>query len=422
MGTGDFSMIQSESALNRIRPRTFAVIWAVTLTLSAAPALALDWHLDPSITVGGLYDDNYRLDFDRTKRVSVKGAEIDAAAKFRAEGPLFRVELTPRLRSTFYPGNTEEQANDQFFDLNLQRRWERMRFSMTGDYWRQIVLRNYLPTTDITNGLGNSVGNPDIAPITTRNRQEFARLAPTVSFDLSPIQRLIVDTEVIDVRYAEQTAGLRQNFKNYHASLGFGMDFSPRSTGTFSVVSGLFRPDAGSNANTYGFQGQWTFNQSTVSQYYARVGADRTSFSGGSASANSFSGGVGASRKFQTTDLFIDLTRSMTPNSGGTVVAQNELRVRLEHRFSARTAGFVAVRGIKNSAIGQTTTFSNDQFVTGSVGVEYRLYRQFSMTGQYIYTNKKNDTVANAANSNSITLTLVYQPHRPAEDLPILND
>jgi hypothetical protein len=420
-------MSQGDHAMSRNgRCAGIAIVGALAIEMIVTPAFAMDWQVNPRIVVNGIYNDNYRLDTVPADKISVEGAAVDASAQFHFEEPEFRMDLTPRLQSTFFPGNTQEQANNQFLDLNLQKRWQRVRFSLTGFYWREIVLSNFLPTTDITNGLGKTGVNPDIGPVTERNREEFALLNPSATFDLTPIRRLIVDSQIIDLGYADQIAGVRENFKSYTSGLALAMDISPRSTVSVRASAAEFRPDVGSNANTYGVQTQWSLRQTELLQFYARVGEDHAEFGqvtgGGSTSANSFSGGIGTSRKFELTDLFVDLTRAVTPNSGGSVVAQDQLRLRLEHKFSARMAGFVAFRAIKDSALGNNSTFTNDRYITGSLGFEWRLYRQFSIAGQYIYTTEKYTTSLSSGNSNSVIVSLIYQPHRLAQDAPILND
>ena len=232
--------------------------------------------------------------------------------------------------------------------------------------------------------------------------------------------------------YTDQVTGIRENFTNYGGGLGVAFQVTPVSTVSVLGNASQFKPDSGSSSDTYGMQAQWTLRQTEVQQAYARIGVDHTVFNqqpagagpatGPTGSANSFSGGLGLSRKFQTTDLFVDLMRSVAPQAGGVVVAQDELRFRVEHKFSARTAGFVGVRGIKDTALESGTNFSNERYVTGSVGFEWRVFRPFSITSQYTYTSRKTDYFTATANSNAIVISLVYEPHRLAEDAPQLGD
>ena len=391
-----------------------------------------EWHLNPRVVLSGSYDDNFRLDDLPADKLKVAGAAVVASAQILFEDPTTRFEVTPKVHATMFPGHAEEQGNDEFIDAQYSERWEKARFLMAADFWHQLVLKSYLPTTDLTTGLGKSPGSTDIGAITERNRQDFIFLSPTATFDLTPRTRLDVQSQILDVKYADQITGVRQDFKNYEGGLGISTQITPISTLSVSGAASKFKPTSGSQANTYGMQGQWTVRQTEVQQAYARLGIDHTTFDripGGSVltlgptgSSNSFSGGLGISRKFQTTDVFADLMRSVAPQAAGVVVAQDELRLRLEHQFSARSAGFIGLRGIKDTALQSSTTFTGERYATAAVGFEWRLYRQFSVTSQYIYTSRKTDLFPSSANSNAIEVSLIYEPHRLAVSAPVLGD
>jgi hypothetical protein len=413
---------------NRLKvPHDRAALKAATIALSAAsfglgvqPADASDWQLNPHITVSGNYDDNYRLSDVPGEEVRVSGGAIEAAAQLRYQAPRTSFDITPRLRSSFYPGHAQEQANDQFVDFGVEHRWQTAKFTLNGDVWRQYILRDFLPTTDIGSGLGKPGGGTDIGAITIRDRQDFALLAPAASFEISPRRRLELDAQFMDAKYSQQIAGLREDFKNVSGGLGFAADVSQTSTVTVRGIASQFKPETGSTAHTDSLQGEWSVRQSEVRQAYARIGADHTQFSqaqGGSSSATSVSAGAGVSQKFQLTDLFVDLTRSVSPNSSGTVVARDEFRLRLQHRYGPRSAGFLGLRGIKDSALGSGAAFNGDRYATASCGFEWRLLRQLSIVPAYSYTSRKSDISTSSATSNSVTISINYEPHRLASDI-----
>ncbi len=118
--------------------------------------------------------------------------------------------------------------------------------------------------------------------------------------------------------------------------------------------------------------------------------------------------------------MFVDFARSVSPDSAGTVIIRNDLRARLEHKFSGRTSAYVGLRGINQVALGTTTDFVGQRYGQAAVGVEWRIYRQFSIISEYVYTTLKEYTGgAQAAGSNAVTISLRYQPHRPAEELGV---
>ena len=189
-----------------------------------------EWHLNPRVVLSGSYDDNFRLDDLPADKLKVAGAAVVASAQILFEDPTTRFEVTPKVHATMFPGHAEEQGNDEFIDAQYSERWEKARFLMAADFWHQLVLKSYLPTTDLTTGLGKSPGSTDIGAITERNRQDFIFLSPTATFDLTPRTRLDVQSQILDVKYADQITGVRQDFKNYEGGLGISTQITPIST------------------------------------------------------------------------------------------------------------------------------------------------------------------------------------------------
>ena len=332
-------------------------------------------------------------------------------------------EITPAVRSIYYPGQSQYDANNAFVNSQFEQLWPRGTFTLNESFWSQDVLTSYLPTTGIGAPLGQNSPGADLASVTERVRQDLLLLAPIATFDMSPRQHLEIRTQFLNVDYSQAIYGQLQNFRDYSGSLGLGFDVTPQSTVTVRGIASDLRPVSGSGATTYGAEGEWRTHLSEVVQSYAKLGVEHTSFNEaqyGQSSATSVSGGMGISRKFIAYDLFADLARSVSPDSYGTVVIRNDLRARLEHKFSARTAGYVGLRYIKQDALGNSANFVGERYGQAGLGVEWRIYRQFSIISQYAYTTLKDYTAgAQTAGSNSVTISLKYEPHRPIEEFGV---
>ena len=92
----------------------------------------------------------------------------------------------------------------------------------------------------------------------------------------------------------------------------------------------------------------------------------------------------------------------------------------LEHKFNARTSAYVGLRGIDQVALGNSAEFVGQRYGQAALGVEWRIYRQFSIISEYGYTTyKQYDSGAQAPGSNAVTISLRYEPHRPAEEFGV---
>jgi hypothetical protein len=403
-------------------PATIASSLVALSGIGTGCAHAADWHWDPRVILSGNYDDNYGLEGGSAQNVSVTGSILDASLHASILDPSTRFEVTPRVRSAYYPGQSEFNANDLFLDSQFQHNWQRANFSVNELYWSQDVLRSYLPTTVIGTPLGQNSPGADIAAIRERIRQDLLVLAPTATFDLSPRERLDVQAQYLDVKYSKTIFNQVQDFKTYSGSLGLGFALTAQSNVTVRGIASTLKPASGSGAKTYGAEGGWDTHLSERMQAYAKLGFERTTFDQaqyGKSSATSVSGGLGISRKFVAYDLFADYSRSVSPNSAGAVVARDDLRVRLEHKFTGRYSGYVGLRGIHQSALGTAVGFTGQRYGQAAVGVEWRILRQFSVISEYAYTTLKDANALQAAGSNAVTISLKWEPHRPAEEIGV---
>src|SRR5208283_2158162 len=242
------------------------------------------------------------------QNVSVEGSIVDASLHARIINPDSHFEITPAVRSIYYPGQSQYDANNAFVDSQFEQLWSRGTFTLNGSFYSQDVLTSYLPTTTIGAPLGQNSPGADLASVTERVRQDLLLLTPSATFDLSPREHLEIRTQFLNVDYSQAVYSQIQNFRNYSGSLGLGFDVTPQSTVTVRGIASDLSPVSGSGATTYGAEGEWRTHLSEVVQSYAKLGVEHTSFNEaqyGQSSATSVSGGLGISRKFIAYDLFV---------------------------------------------------------------------------------------------------------------------
>ena len=198
---------------------------------------ATDYRWDPTLILSGNYNDNYGLQSSShrmavAQNVSVTGAIADAALHLSIINPDAHFEITPKVESVYYPGQSEFDANNVFVDSQFEQLWPRGTFTLNQLFWSQDVLTSYLPTTAIGLPLGQNSPGADLASVTERVRQDLLLLAPIATFELSPRKHLEVRAQFLGVDYSQPIYDQIQNFKNYSGSLGLGFDVTPQSTVT----------------------------------------------------------------------------------------------------------------------------------------------------------------------------------------------
>ncbi len=193
----------------------------VALTgLGIGCADATDYHWDPQVILSGNYNDNYGLDSGNAQNVSVEGSILDASLHASIINPDAHFEITPRVHSVYYPGESQYDANNAYVNSQFEQLWPRGNFTLNEMFWSQDVLTSYLPTTAIGAPLGQNSPGADLASVTERVRQDLLLLNPIANFDLAPRQHLEVQAQFHGVDYSQAIYGQIQNFKNYSGSVG----------------------------------------------------------------------------------------------------------------------------------------------------------------------------------------------------------
>lgn len=399
---------------NHVVLRRAAVVAAVLWGCGAPAAYAAQWEFLPRVDVGALANDNYTLTPDSAEKVSVSGGWVDAALALRATTPLTEFTLTPQLSSTYLPGDEVWESDDRFLRLDWSREGQRFTAALRGDYADEATLSSELPSSDVDGDLGDP-DSGDAGFVTVRNRRERLQLLPRVSFAVTQRSTILLDAAYQDVDYDQEILGDTTSYSNTSASIGYQFRTSPTSTLTLRGTASRFEPDVGDDdSDSYGARVEWASRRSEVTRWYVRAGAEQvdipvTGSPGATNSETGYEGGVGVDWKFQVTRLFIDATLSVDPNATGRVIERDQLRLRLTRQFSPRLSGFFGARATRDTALSdEAATFRDRDYATGSVGLEWRMTREFSLVGQYDVTWQEYEASPADATANSIQLSIVY--------------
>lgn len=373
----------------------------------ATEVSAANWELAPRVQGGYQYSDNYRLDLPGNE-IDVSGAQVDALLTLRTVNPRSNFAVTPRIRATYFPGETDEDSTDYFLGARFDDKTQRRRTGFAADLSQEDVVNSELPSAAVDAGLGDPDAL-DSGRTLGRNRRDLIRLVPYFSYDLSQRYRLDLDARYVDANFDRNVVGGQQDFSDMGASAALGFMTSPRSTLLLRALVSRYETTFTSDA--YGAQAEWSTNYSETSRMYLRVGMQETSFED-SSSDTQFIGGLGGHWSNQRNRLFLDLTRSVGPVSSGTVVERHQLRLRLTHDVTQRVAWVLGARALRDEAVDDASTRPTRKYAAGEAGVEWRVQRAWALTGTYNYLWQEYANDPSSASSNGFLISLVYEPKR----------
>lgn len=393
------------------------------LSLGHGSAYADNWEMLPRIEGGGIFNDNYRLAEGSADKLQVYGPYIDAQLDAQLVSPNSKLQIVPRVHATYFPTDHEDQSTDGYLDVDDDYKTLRSEFTGVLQYSNQTVIYSeLLPATFPGVALGQVVGGAS-GRVSINNREQLVRAVPSYTYDMTQRVHLNLGGEYDHASFSKSVVS-QVGYDNYTAVGGLGFDVSPRSVLTVSGVGSRFLPqDIGHNTNTYGAQLQWDLQETQVSHFYARVGANRIAAQTavGTVNENGITGGVGVELRYQITEFTIDALRALSPSDAGAVVVNNELRFRVLRALSPRFSGYLGVRGIQQRGSSEKPglTIQGEDYIAAETGFAYQFTQSVRLEGKYYYTWQRFQGEPNA-DSNAVTLAIIYQPLSRYEPLPEL--
>lgn len=377
----------------------------VPVALAACSATAANWEIAPRLEAGYTYSDNYHLGLPGDE-VEVSGGEADVGVTFRTVDPRTNFEITPRINSTYFPDEQDEDSNDYYLTAGFSDVTPRRRINVPFMYSQEDVVRSELPTAE-----DGELGVPtqgDSGRFEQRNRRDFYRIAPSLSYDISQRYRMELDAHYLRADFDNQLSGAQQDFSEFGGGAAFGFLTSPRSV--LLVRALAFQYETTTTTDAYGGEIEWNTQYSERSRAYVRFGAQQTKPERGASDTN-FIAGAGGQWASERNTLFLDFTRSVGPVSAGTVVERHQFRVRLDHDVSQRFALRAGARLSRDEQV-EDGTYPTREYAIGELGFEWRWLRQWSLTGTYNYRWQEYEDEPSDASGSTFLIGLVYEPKR----------
>lgn len=444
--------VTSLSSRNAISGTTIAGATLAASLLAAGMAHAGNWDFEPRIELGGQYNDNYRLAESGTRKIPAYGVLADVATGFALIDQRSELDIVPRVHSSYYPDDHEDQSTDGYLNIGGNYHFLRGILSGTASYANETVISSeLLPASFPGVGLGQIVGE-GTGRVSIHNRRQLEQVAPKFTFDFTPRYHLLTEAIFETASYSnnlsaasgltaqQQAQYVQIGFKNIYGSAGVQYDITQRQDIIFKLLGADFMPDhatvlgtgptaAPINSNTtdtqrYGGQAQWDTKPSDVMQTYVRVGVSEVHANtavDGVINKTLLVGGAGVVWTYQLSQYIVDAVRDLSPSAAGAVIQQDEFRFRLLHAIQPRLYGvlaarYVRVRGASNTILG----IQGSDYTAASASLQYQLTPDYRLSTEYDYTWQKFQGEPYAM-SNGIAVSIIWQPASKYRPLPNYN-
>ncbi|MBC8026523.1 MAG: hypothetical protein H7Y89_11050 [Steroidobacteraceae bacterium] len=393
-----------------------AILAALALGLPCGAWADVAWEFTPTVEAGYLIDDNYRL-AQAGSEIEVSGPLVDAELAMRTLTQRGEFSFTPRVRSTYFPDETDLDSTDYFGALEWLHNGQRVTSRVRGDFALQDVVNSEQPDAGVDTDLGE-VDIGDGGRVLTRNERMRFAVRPDFRFDLSPRKEIQIGAIYTDVSYDDQIEGAQVDFNLKELTAGLVSRINERSTLTTRVRGAQFDIETLGTTDSYGAELEWSTRSVSETRTFLRAGAQNVSLPSG-ADETAWIAGGGINWIAGRNELLADIVRSVAPSSAGVVITRDQLRMRLTRAMTPRLELLAGLRGIHDDEVDDASAFTARSYATADLGLQWRWQEEFAFRIAADYTWQEFDGGEDDANSTGAMLSVIYQPQqrlRPRND------
>jgi hypothetical protein len=132
----------------------------------------------PDFRFGGHYNDNARLTEDG-EEIDISGGSADLGLLAQRRTETSSVQLRPRVHTSWYPDNSEEESDDYYFDFGARNQTERSQWAFVGNYAREQVIRGERTRVDFADPELEDPEVDDTGRVDVQQRRTLWRVAPS---------------------------------------------------------------------------------------------------------------------------------------------------------------------------------------------------------------------------------------------------
>ena len=389
----------------------------ICLTLGA-PAVAVEWRVEPSVSASATVDDNIRLQSDSSLTDTAYGGILEPGVQFRALTPVWELSAGGRLQFQRYWGVDGVDQNNQYFDVSASRQFERSSFDITGTVVHDTSL--------------NDTVDPDAGLTTDKVRR--LRLGADASWDYQLSERYFLTTGLTgyDTTYSDRgTSGLVDSYF-IRPSVGLGYQYSPRTRLNVFYNYGYIKPDedldtqggitdkSSTNSVLAGFEHSVTerlninfaggVRRTSIDSKFLvfdpATGTISTQSDSETDSGFTFDGGF--TYGFDNGEWGLRASRDVRPSSNGTSSDRTSVIFNGRRRWTERFTTSLSASFFRNRTAGGNNDTANDRDnYRIAPTLSYKLTRDLSIDGRYVFRHVERDTGGNAS-SNAGFVALRY--------------
>ncbi len=384
---------------------------------------AAEWTAEPAVKMRREYNDNFRLSIFPQK--SVNGSIITPALDLGVAGPVWNIGFGAEATQRRYSGQEGLDRDDSLLKLSSLYKTERSTWQLNASRARDSAVTS--EQVDADTGTVQTLKDRETDTVTPswiwmysqRTKLQLAYQQTEVAYDENSLGAGLYDYRyrTVSATLANQLSERNQVFMSagyseYHVPItgfdsetrnvqaGITRNFTESTKGT--LQAGQRRTESFTKGGTP------TYTYFSTASGIFRIQTGVTQDTRTQSTGSVFSGNL--EKKSESTDWNFLLSRALNPSGSGGQVEQDTFGLKLNNRLSPRIGMHVDGGALKVRTEEGNISNSERTFYDLGVGVFWQWRREWGVGTNYRYAHVKRVYENEAADSNSVNLTLIYRP------------
>lgn len=403
------NMTKSNKSLYR---RLQAVLCAAPVLFFSGTSGAQEWRFQPEVRVGAEYDDNSRLSTVPAFVQTSDGYLIGASLEMRYATERTTFSVSPRILSRNYNEIPDIDSNDQFVDLNFNRKFLKGNLGIRADFAKESVRTAERTEPDLDEEDPSLITDDDIGLVFTSGDRDRFSITPQWNYDIGQRTSLVLGAEYLDVGYSGAAVNSFVDYSDARFEGALSRRISERTSAYFGVGVRQFDNKASNDdydgiAASMGMQS----NLSETVRLQAEIGYEEANLESTGQSDSAVVGNISLVRSLETVTYLLRFSRSVSPGGNGRVSERDSFNLNIRKKFTERVSGSVGLRSTSTDDIVNTAqSIGGRDLLQLSAQLKVAISRAFTVEANYRYNDIERPADGGSADSNSITLWLVYRP------------
>jgi hypothetical protein len=388
----------------------FSLATCLLLSLTAS-VNAQDWRFYPQVGVGGEWDDNATLSTRTDDIIDLQGLLLEASASLSYQSGTTRLDFRPLIVDRSYADDPDFDATEVDARLRYQFFGLRSNWRIGGTYNQDTVRRAERFDTDFDITDPDQIPDDDTGLVSLRGDRIRWEFRPSWSYSWSDVSTVSVRLRHRDVTYEDVL--LLNDYTDTTLSGDYQLDFSPKTKAFIATLIRHYEADnLAGEYDTKGLTVGLTSQLTAKTQMRLRIGAENIESKITSLEETEPVGELSFIRRLETIQLIAQYRRSMASSGIGLISKRDAVSLNLTRQLGERYEAGFGARGYTDSPVARTSddqVFGRD-YIQLSALFTWNITRTFALRTTYRYTILERANVGESANSNEVTVWLLFRP------------